>query len=181
MNRVKSYIIAIFLVSVAGCKSTSEKEDESLALRKSTPIQLFMGTCVVGRQSPAALEESAKRKGFVLAPKQIAQNYLKGNAGKAWHLNNSEGSFGLALLQNKLCSVYVHQGDPNTIQASMEAWLPPKGSGFTYKKELISQSANLSTTSYTLYQGSSFLEQWVITINSAKPSDLVAVMSYKGV
>lgn len=132
------------------------------------------------RQNPAALEESAKMKGFASAPENIAENYLKGNAGKAWYLSNSEGNFGLALLQNKLCSVYIHQGDPDTIKASMEAWLPPKGSGFTYKKEIISQSVNLTTTSYTLFQGSNFLEQWVITTNGAKPSNLVAVMSYQG-
>ncbi len=180
MNRVKSYIVATLLLSTIGCKSTLAKEDEGLTLRKSTPIQLFMGTCVVGRQSPAALEQSVKRKGFVIAPEQISQNYLKGNAGKAWYLKNDEGNFGLALLENGLCSVYIHQGEPNTIQASLEAWLPPKGSGFTYKKELVSQSGSLTTTSYTLYQGSSFLEQWVITVNSAKPSNLVAVMSYQG-
>ncbi|MEP4888858.1 MAG: hypothetical protein ABJV04_02430 [Aliiglaciecola sp.] len=180
MNRVKFYIIALFILSTVGCKSTPEKEDEGLALRKSTPIQLFMGTCVVGRQSLLALEESAKRKGFLIAPEQIAQNYLKGNTGKAWYLNNDEGSFGLALLKNKLCSVYIHQGDPNTIQASMEAWLPPAGSGFTYKKEFISQSGSLTTTSYTLFQSGNFLEQWVLTINSAKPSNLVAIMSYQG-
>ncbi|MCO7191043.1 MULTISPECIES: hypothetical protein [unclassified Pseudoalteromonas] len=180
MNRVKSYIVATLLLSTVGCKSTPEKEDKGLALRKSTPIQLFMGTCVIGRKSPKALEQSAKREGFVIAPEEIAQNYLKGNAGKAWYLNNDEGNFGLALLKNKLCSVFIHQGEPNTIQASMEAWLPPKGSGFTYKKELVSQSGSLTTTSYTLYQGNSFLEQWVITVNRAKPSNLVAIMSYQG-
>lgn len=180
MNRVKFFIIVVLLISIVGCNSTPVKEDQGLTLRKSTPIQLFMGTCVVGRQSPAALEELAKRKGFVSAPKNIAESYLKGHTGQAWHLSNSEGNFGLALLQNKLCSVYIHQGDPSTIQASMEAWLPPKGSGFTYKKEIVSQAGDLTTTSYTLFQGSNFLEQWVITTNSAKPSNLVAVMSYQG-
>ena len=180
MNRVKPYIISTLLILIVGCKSTSVQEDQSLALRKSTPIQLFMGTCVVGRQSPSALEASAQRKGFKPAPKEIAQSYLKGNGGKAWNLENSEGNFGLALLSNNLCSVYVHQGNPDTIQASMEAWLPPKGSGFTYKKELISQSGSLTTTSYTLFQGSNFLEQWVLTTNNAKPAGLVAIMSYQG-
>ncbi|WP_054114293.1 NMCC_0638 family (lipo)protein [Marinagarivorans algicola] len=181
MNRVKFYLIAVLLILMAGCNSAPVKDDQGLALRKSTPIQLFMGTCVVGRQSPSALEESAKKKGFVSAPKNIAENYLKGHSGQAWYLSNSEGNFGLALLKNKFCSVYIHQGDPSTIQASMEAWLPPKGSGFTYKKELVSQAGDLTTTSYTLFQGGNFLEQWVITINNAKPSNLVAVMSYQGV
>ncbi|MFY8299893.1 NMCC_0638 family (lipo)protein [Pseudoalteromonas sp. SS15] len=180
MNRVTFYILATLLLSTVGCKSTTEKEDKGLALRKSTPIQLFMGTCVVGRQSSKALEQLANREGFVIAPEQIAQNYLKGNAGKAWHLNNDDGDFGLVLLENRLCSVFIHQGEPKTIQASMEAWLPPKNSGFTYKKELVSQSGSLTTTSYTLYQGNSFLEQWVITVNNAKPSNLVAIMSYRG-
>ena len=180
MNRVKSYIIAILIISIGGCKATPKVEDEGKSLRGATPIQLFMGTCVVGRHSLSALEESAQRKGFNVAPTEIAQNYLKGNSGKAWFLENDEGHFGLALLENNLCSVYVHQGEPDTIQASMESWLPPVGSGFTYKKELVSKSGSLTTTSYTLYQGSRFLEQWVLTINTSKPTNLVAIMSYHG-
>ncbi len=181
MNRVQSYILAISLIILGGCKSTPQVEDESLALRKSTPIQLFMGTCVGGRNSPTALEQSAIREGFKTAPVEIAQKYLKSNKGKAWYLNNNEGRFGLSLLNNKFCSVYVHQGDPLAIQASMEAWLPPTSSGFTYKKELISQSGSLTTTSYTLFRGSNFLEQWIITTNNVKNSNLVAILSYQGV
>ena len=180
MNRMKSYIIAILLITVAGCKSTPQQDDSGLALRKSTPIQLFMGTCVVGRQSPSAIEDSAQRKGFKVAPKDIAQSYLQYNEGKAWYLTNNEGSFGLALLKSNLCSVYIHQGNPAIIQASMESWLPPAGSGFTYKKELISQSGTLTTTSYTLYQGSNLLEKWLLTVNNAAPTNLVAIMSYQG-
>jgi|APSaa5957512535_1039671.scaffolds.fasta_scaffold94603_2 hypothetical protein len=180
MTRVKSYIIASLLILIVGCKSTPEQEDKGLALRKSTPIQLFMGTCVVGRQSPLALEESAQRKGFKSAPLDIARSYLKGSDGKAWYLKNNEGSFGLALLKNSLCSVYIHQGSPEVLQASMESWLPPAGSGFTYKKELISKTGTLTTTSYTLFQGNKFLEQWVLTTNNSKKSNLVAIMSYQG-
>ncbi|QUJ70458.1 hypothetical protein KDD30_20410 (plasmid) [Photobacterium sp. GJ3] len=180
MNRVKLYILATFIISVVGCKATTAQEDQGLALRKSTPIQLFMGTCVVGRQDESALETSAQRKGFKVAPKEIAENYLKGNDGRAWYLENSEGKFGLVLLNNNLCSVFVHQGSIDKIQASMEAWLPPAGSGFTYKKEIIVQSGSLTTTSYTLFQGNRFLEQWVLTTNSAKPSNLIAIMSYHG-
>ncbi|WP_109764117.1 NMCC_0638 family (lipo)protein [Pleionea mediterranea] len=50
-----------------------------------------------------------------------AQKYLSGNAGKAWHLKNEQGRFGLTVLDNTLCSVFVHQGEPATLQNSMEA------------------------------------------------------------
>lgn len=62
----------------------------------------------------------------------------------------------------------------------MEAWLPPKNSGFSYKKELVSQSGPLSTTAYQIFRDGQLLEQWVITVNSEPNAELVAVMSYDG-
>jgi hypothetical protein len=178
MNRVKISLFIAGVLSLVGCKSTSAVDD-GLALRKSKPIQLFMGTCVVGRENATSLEKMASHKGFVTAPDNVAQSYLSGNKGKAWYLSDSTGSYGLTLLESNLCSVYVHQGDPDKIQASMEAWLPPADSGFTYEKELISHKGSLTTTSYTLYSGQKVLEQWLLTVNREGGSGLVAIMSYQ--
>jgi hypothetical protein len=179
MNRVKITILVGVLLSLIGCKSTPVVEDKGLALRKSQPIKLFMGTCVVGRESEASLTQMAVREGFVEAPDEIAQKYLSGKDGKAWYLIDQAGTYGLTFLKSNLCSVYVHKGNPEKIQASMEAWLPPSDSGFTYKKELVSQRDSLTTTSYTLYRGANVLEQWLITVNSEPSTGLVAIMSYQ--
>ena len=179
MSRVKISILVAALLSFTGCKSTPVADDNGLSLRKSQAIQLFMGTCVIGRENASSLEQMAERKGFVEAPNEVAPRYLNGNEGKAWYLNDETGSYGLTLLESNLCSVYVHHGDPGKIQASMEAWLPPADSGFTYKKELISQEGSLTTTSYTLYRGKHLLEQWFITINTEDDSELIAIMSYQ--
>ncbi len=178
MKRIKVVILIGVFLFLVGCGSTLAPDD-GLALRKSQPIQLFMGTCVVGRESEASLELEAVRNGFINAPSNIAQNYLAGQEGRAWYLSDKTGTYGLALLKSELCSVYVHQGDPDKIKASMEAWLPPSGSGFTYKEELISQKGSLTTTSYILYRDSNIIEQWLITVNRQQGSGLVAILSYQ--
>lgn len=171
-----SIIVILFLVSCA----SSPTNEEGLALRKSAPIQIYMGTCVVGRAGPAAVEIQALDMGFTPASVDVAQKYLRGNPGKAWHLKNEQGEFGLTVLNNSLCSVFIHQGEPATLQKSMEAWLPPENSGFTYKKESNSQTEFLSTTSYQLFRGGQLMEQWVITLNTQPSAELVAIMSYDG-
>jgi len=178
MNRVKLYFLVVLGSFVMGCQSTAKTVDADTTLRKTTPIQLFMGTCVVGRQSTEALEHSAMESGFIKAPDNIANDYLKDNAGQAWLLSNADGRFGLTLLENKLCSVFVHQGNPSEIQKSMEAWLPPEGSGFTYKKQLLPQTGRLTTTSYTIFRNGAAIEQWVITIDGVQPTNMVAILSY---
>ncbi|GAB6261215.1 hypothetical protein L4174_021530 [Photobacterium sp. CCB-ST2H9] len=140
-----------------------------------------MTTCVVGRSGLPAVEQLAQKNGFHVAPSDAARHYLYGNPGKAWVLENERGSYGLSMLATKsLCSVFVHQGDPDEIQASMEAWLPPKDSGFTYTKAIVSDSGNLKTTAYDIYQGPKNIERWVITINYSQSSGLVAILSYTG-
>lgn len=131
MIRVIIYIV-VFL-QLFGCAS-APVIDDGLGLRKSLPIQIYMGACVVGRADPEAVESQALEMGFGQVSGNAAQKYLSGNAGKAWHLKNEEGRFGLTILDNTLCSIFIHQGEPTTLQKSMEAWLPPKNSGFTYKK-----------------------------------------------
>ncbi|KDM89784.1 hypothetical protein EA58_20240 [Photobacterium galatheae] len=140
-----------------------------------------MTTCVVGRSDLPAVEQLAQKNGFQAAPSDAARHYLYGNPGKAWVLENEQGHYGLSLLAaNHLCSIFVHQGDPDDIQASMEAWLPKKDSGYTFTKQIISSSGDLRTTAYDIIQGPKIVERWVITINYSQSSGLVAIMSYTG-
>jgi len=66
------------------------------------------------------------------------------------------------------------------LQAGMDAWLPPANSGFTYQKSIISQRDSLTTTRYQIFRSGVLVEQWVITTNTQKNAELVAIMSYDG-
>ncbi|MDP5209048.1 hypothetical protein [Microbulbifer sp. 2205BS26-8] len=178
MNRIIIYTFTFLALQLVGCASVPKKDNTELSLRKSLPIQIFMGTCVVGRASSDAVASQALEMGFSEARSNVAQSYLRGNSGRAWHLKNEQGEFGLTALNNSLCSVFIHQGEPEKLQASMESWLPPGNSGFSYKKELVSQSEYLTTTSYQLFRAGKLVEQWVITLNSQPDAELVAIMSY---
>ena len=174
---MKSTIILVTFLSLALLSFSSIAQDEGLELRKSFPIQVYMGTCVVGRADPKNVAKLAKEKGFSKAPKKVSKNYLSGNKGKVWHLKNNEGEFAISVLKNGLCSVFVHQGIPEQLKASMESWLPPKNVGFSYETEE-SEKNGLTTTVYKLYRGKNFLEQWVITLAEDSVSGVVAIMSY---
>ena len=172
-------IILVFLVSVFPFVVAADQDSsESLALRKSYPIQLYMGACVAARAQPVNVEKQATEMGFNETTSDIAKSYLQGHEGKAWVTSNEHGKFAIASQERGLCSVFIHQGNPDELIASMEAWLPPKNSGFSYKTELISESEQLKTTAYKIYRSSSLMEQWVITIAKQQGGQLAAIMSY---
>ena len=168
----------VLLITMFSCVSQAQDSAQSLALRKSYPIQLYMDACVLPRAQPAQVESQAKEMGFTEAESEVARQYLQGHKGKAWTSKNEHGNFGIAAQDRGLCSVFIHQGSPEKLMASMEAWLPPKGSGFSYKKETVSKSGPLETTSYKIFRGAQLMEQWVITLSSQPGSKLVAIMSY---
>jgi hypothetical protein len=172
------YILA-FLIAISSYTAQADQDSsESLALRKSYPIQLYMGACVSARAQPSLVEKQAKDLGFTKANKAVASQYLQGHKGKAWVSTNEHGQFAIASQNRGLCSVFIHQGNPETLIASMEAWLPPEGSGFSFKKELVSESEHLITRSYQIFRGNQLMEQWVITVSNQPGSGLVAIMSY---
>ncbi len=170
--------VVVLLAMILTTYSHAKAKDDELALRKSYAIQLYMSTCVVGRTQPEAIASQIVEQGFSEAPKELATKYLGDNPGDAWHTQNQHGTFGIAILDSGLCSIFVHQGDPKTLQASMEAWLPPKHSGFSYKKELTSQTKYLTSTAYKIYRDSNLMEQWVITVSNSADSELIAIMSH---
>ncbi len=173
---IVSTTVLLFIILTTHSQVVSN--DDGLALRKSYAIQLYMSTCVVGRSQPETLATQIRKQGFNPAPKNLATKYLGDNPGNAWYLKNEQGEFGVATLANGLCSVFIHQGDPNEIQASMEAWLPPKNSGFSYTKELTSQSKYLRSTAYKIFRDKNLMEQWVITVSNSPDSELVAILSH---
>jgi len=182
-NLMKNIIAPMLLgMSLVGCGASTpiKQGDDGLALRKSEPIQIYMGACVASRASASGVKSQAKKMGFTPLSGQGAQQYLSGNSGLAWKKTSGNDNYGLALLGNGLCSVFIHQGSPETLQASMEAWLPPANSGFTYDKKIISSRGHLTTTQYQIFRSGVLEEQWVITTNSQPNSELVAVMSYDG-
>ncbi len=134
-----------------------------------------MGSCVVGRGDPKNVAKLAKEKGFSKVQKKVAKRYLSGNKGKVWHLKNSDGEFAISVLKNGFCSVFIHQGNPKQLKASMESWLPPENVGFSYETEE-SEKNGLTTTTYKLYLGKQFLEQWLITLSHEPASGMVAIM-----
>lgn len=177
MIRIYGVILAL-ITSLSGCV-TSQDNDDAQALRMSLPIQIFMKTCVSGRANPIAVAYHAQEMGFSPAEEELAQKYAAGKKGSfAWQLQSDEGMFGLGVTENTLCSVFVHQGDPEKLRASMEAWLPPENSGFSYEKEFVSHAGPLSTTVYRLFRSGQLIEQWVITTSSEPNGELVAIMSY---
>lgn len=132
----------------------------------------------MSRANRSLVESQAKGLDFTRLNGEASQEYLRGKKGVSWQLRNAVGEFGLVSLDNSLCSLFVHKGNPAEIQASMEAWLPPKSSGFTVKKELVSKNNYLETTAFTIFRTGRFHERWVITTNSAPDADLVAIMTY---
>lgn len=176
MKKITLLLPLIF--SLASTSISAASNENELSLRKSFPIQLYMGNCVINRGQSSKIEEQALKMGFTTASEEIAKPYLQGQKGKVWLGQNQHGKFAVASLANGLCSVFIHQGNPEILQASMESWLPPQNSGFSYKKELVSQSKELTTTAYKLFRGDSFMEQWVITVANNPNSNLKAIMSY---
>ncbi|WP_444919615.1 NMCC_0638 family (lipo)protein [Microbulbifer sp. CnH-101-G] len=178
MREMMKYFTALLIAIISSVSQASQDSAESLALRKSYPIQLYMGACVVTRAQPAKVESQAKEMRFTEAKRELANQYLQGHKGKAWVSKNEHGNFAIAAQDRGLCSVFIHQGSPEKLMASMEAWLPPEGSGFSYKKEIFSKSGPLETTSYKIFRGAKLMEQWVITLSTQPNSKLVAIMSY---
>ena len=177
MKKIKLLVLPIiFSFTVSTIHASSE--DEILALRKSYPIQLYMGNCVISRAQPKVVESQAIKMGFIKASKKQSLQYLNGNKGNAWYTQNKHGKFGLATLENGLCSIFFHQGNPEKLQASMESWLPPINNGFSYKKDLVSKSRYLTTTSYKIFHDGMIMEEWIITLLNQPGSNLVAIMSY---
>jgi hypothetical protein len=177
----KIITLVIFTFTLVSCGSNQVKSvDSSLSLRKSEAIQTYMGACVASRANPASVKSQVKDMGFTPLSGDTAQKYLSGKPGMAWSKTTSTSSYGLTLLENSLCSIFIHKGSPATLQASMEAWLPPANSGFTYQKNIISQRGALTTTQYQIFRSGALMEQWVITINTQANAELVAIMSYDG-
>ncbi|MGY0646170.1 MAG: NMCC_0638 family (lipo)protein [Paraglaciecola chathamensis] len=177
----KIIILVIFTFTLMSCGSNQSKPDDSgLSLRKSEAIQTYMGACVASRANPVSVKSQAQDMGFTSLSGNAAQKYLSGKPGMAWSKTTSTSSYGLTLLENSLCSIFIHKGNPTTLQASMEAWLPPANSGFTYQKNFISQRGTLTTTQYQIFRSGVLMEQWVITTNTQANAELVAIMTYDG-
>lgn len=172
------YFLVLLIALSSFAAQADQGSSESLALRKSYPIQLYMSACVSARAQPSLVKKQAKDLGFTKADKAAASKYLQGHKGQAWVSTNEHGQFAIASQTRGLCSVFIHQGSPETLVASMEAWLPPENSGFSFKKEIVSESEHLTTTSYQIFRGDQLMEQWVITVSKEPGSDLVAIMSY---
>ena len=172
------YIFVLLVSALPFVAAADQDSSDSLALRKSYPIQLYMSACVVARAQPSNVEKQAVEMGFEEATPDVAKNYLQGHKGKAWVASNEYGSFAIASQERGLCSVFIHQGDPDKLIASIEAWLPPENSGFSYKTELVSESEQLKTTAYKIYRLSALMEQWVITTTKQQGGQLVGIMSY---
>lgn len=178
MNRIKIYIIAGAIAIFAGA-GHADQGDDGRALSNSYPIQIYMAACVVGLGEEKVVASQAKVMGFKEAPGEKSEQYLRGNEGKAWYAKNEHGEFGIASLKNGSCSIFIHQGNPETLQASMESWLPPENTRFSYTKELVSNSGHLTTTAYKIFRGDSLMEKWSIMVSSEPGSKLVAIMSYE--
>lgn len=172
MRAMLALSASIFLMPLS-----SHGDDKGAELRGSFPVQVYMGTCVLGRADSKNVDLLAQEKGFKEAPKEVSKKYLGNNKGRAWHLKNSDGEFGISIIESGLCSVYIHQGEPEALKASMEAWLPPPNVGFSYKAEQTEKNG-LTTISYELYRGDSFLERWTITLTKGSTLGLVGIMSY---
>lgn len=168
-----------FALLVAGTSSYSnENSEDGTALRKLPSVQLFLTTCVSGRGKPAAVAEEAKKLGFTEASADMEKRYLQQHEGMAWHKEGSSGSYGITVLENGLCSVFIHQGDPTQIAAGLESWLPPAGSGYSSLKDRAAQPGGLTTTSYKVFKGPTMIEQWTLTVSSEPDSALKAILSF---
>ena len=178
MREIMRYIFVLLVTSLPFVAVADQDSSDGLALRKSYPIQLYMGACVVARAQPSNVEKQAVDMGFKEATPDVAANYLQGHKGKAWVTSNEHGSFAIASQERGLCSVFIHQREPDKLIASMEAWLPPENSGFSYKAELVSESEQLKTTAYKIYRSNALMEQWVITTAKQQGGQLAAIMSY---
>ena len=176
----RTSIMATFVVALFAVSSVKANTDDSTVLRKSEAIQAYMGACVSTRANLDAVKGQAKKMGFVPLSGESAQKYLSGNRGLVWSKRAPMSGYTLTLLANGVCSLFVHKGDPSLLQASMEAWLPPSDSGFTYKKSVISKRGPLTATQYQIFRSAVMIEQWVIATNSQANTGLAAIMSVHG-
>lgn len=139
-----------------------------------------MQTCVIGNGVLSQVERLAKENGLVPATDKQAQPYLAGNSGRVWLSQPKPAAYAVAFTSHILCTVFVHKGDSETIKRSMEAWLPPQGSGFTYVKKEISDNPAIKTTFFTIYRLGNPFSRWVISIpTNPSANQLKAIMSYE--
>ena len=173
--RIFGALVALAVIGPACHAATS-----AVQLRKSPAIQVFMQTCVIGNGDLSQVEQLAKGNGLVPATDKQAQRYLAGNSGKVWLSQPAPAAYAVAFTSHILCTVFVHKGNSQEIQKSMEAWLPPKGSGFTYVRKEISDDASIKTTSFTIYREGKPFSRWVISIpTNSSDAQLKAILSYE--
>lgn len=177
MKRFGVYIAAA-AIALPGSVALAGQDSAKPAHGESYPVELFMNTCVAGRGEAGAVASQAAKSGFQVATEDIARRYLLGKAGKAWYASNEHGEFGIAVLEDGICSVFLHKGDSGTLLASLESRLPAKNSGSHYTRELVSRTGFLTTTGYRIFHGDVLTEEWVITVSDLPESGLAAILSY---
>jgi hypothetical protein len=144
---------------------------------KVFPVQLFLQACVSSYAQVDAVSSRSKKMSLSEITGDPATKYLKGRSGRVWYGQNVSGAYAVSLLDNGLCSVFVHAGDAAQLRSAFESWLPPEETGITVAKEAIPASPGLTSTSYML-RGGNVRETWVLTVASAPEVALRAVMSY---
>lgn len=171
--------IILVLTGISVIAKADDKKENEVSVRMTKPIQLFLQICVISNGQESKVIQQSFKMGFKEAAKEIAAGYLRNKSGRVFITKNKYGSFAISVLKDGLCSLFVHQSRDIDLQASMEAWLPPKSSDYyTYTTEIVSETNALKTTAYTMSKNSTLFERWVITVAKQPFANLKAIMSY---
>jgi hypothetical protein len=140
-------------------------------------IQLFLQACAATYAHAHQVASVATNFGFTEISGADAEQYLAGQSGMAWRGLIESKPYAVTVLTNGLCTVFVHEGDPEQIRSAVESWLPPASLGIVVTREDLSGSPNTTTISYEL-RGGKVKERWVVTTSSNPSSSLRAVLSW---
>lgn len=165
-----------YIVLLGACLAPMQTEGAESALQKS-PMSLFLQACAATYAHTSEVERVMKEIGLGEITGTEAQQYLQGNAGKAWRGSDTSTPYAVTVQPNGLCTVFIFAGDADQLQKDLDWWLPPKSTGIKVTIEDLTTSPELKTTSYEL-RGGKVRERWVITISSNPNSSLRALLSW---
>ncbi len=145
---------------------------------KDFPIQLFLQGCVSSYARESEVASQSMRMGLTEIKGEAASKYLNNQLGRVWRGVVDAKEYAVAFLQNRTCTVFVHNGNGARIRAGVESWLPPADTGIEVTRTNLQAPAGLTSVAYFM-RGGKINEQWVLTIASSPDASLRAMITYE--
>lgn len=165
--------LTLLVASLAGCTAVAADDPG-----KDFPIQLFLQGCVSSYARESEVAAQSIRMGLAEVKGEAASKYLNHQPGRVWRGVVDAKEYAVALVQNRICTVFIHNGNGARIRAGVESWLPPTDSGIVVTRKDLEAPAGLTSVAY-LMRGGKIKEQWVLTVASATDTPLRAMITYE--